>query len=193
MRYISANASGRTGAWLAEKMKNMTDVHSLCSPEASLRMPDTVSTEVFSTTHDLMGRMENWIKLHPNGVTIHSAAVGDYAVDGHNADIKISSGQPSVSVHLTPTPKILDEIHQWSSQGHIVSFKAAAPETEMAELEQMARRQGIRSHSAMVFANIIGDTEGSVMLVDEHGFMPFTTRKEGLIVFLERLMALCAS
>jgi phosphopantothenoylcysteine synthetase/decarboxylase len=192
MRFISANASGRTGAWLADKLSATTQVHALCSPEAALRMPDSITTEIFSTTHDLMGRMKGWLIQHPNGVTIHSAAVGDYAVDGHERDTKIVSGQPDLSLQLVPTPKILDHIREWAPSGQVVSFKAASPGVSLPELEVIARQQAVRSGSALVFANIIGETDGPVMLVDEHGYMPYTARTDGLNGLFERLMGFCA-
>lgn len=191
MRYISAHASGRTGAWLAEKLQSATDVHVLCSPEASQRLSDSVSQEIFGSTDDLMKRMEQWLNAHPNSVTIHSAAVGDYALAAEAEDKKIASGQDSLTLTLKPTPKILDHIQLWANQGYIVSFKAASPDTSMKDLETIARAQAIRSKSALVFANIIGKTDGEVMLVDEHGHMPFSNRIDGLQALYERVLSMC--
>jgi len=191
MRFISAHASGRTGAWLAGTVSHLTKVHAMCSPEAALRMPTNVETEVFSSTHDLMERMRRWLTQNPTAIAIHSAAVGDYEVHSDGTANKIPSGQTSLSVTLAPTPKILDHIKEWSPDGHIISFKAAAPNTAPDALHMVAQQQAARTRSTLVFANVIGDTDGTVLVVDADGFTPYSTRMKGLEALRDHVIQLC--
>ena len=86
IRYLSAHASGRTGIDLAGRLSGAYAVHVLGSGEACLRAPAGLSTEEFTSTRDLMARMERWIRANPTGIVIHSAAVGDYEAEAPCAE-----------------------------------------------------------------------------------------------------------
>mgnify|MGYP002037534785 CR=1 FL=1 len=150
MRFISANSTGQTGAWLADALGTEHDVTVLGSPEALSRCPDSVRHQTYTSTTDLMDKMRTWVLAHPFGLVIHAAAVGDYAVDP--VEGKLASGQDSLTLTLRPTPKILDAIRGWSPDVKIISFKAAAPHTSMPELGAIARAQGERTDCMAVFA-----------------------------------------
>lgn len=173
IRYLTANSSGRTGSRIATELAGLGhDVTLLASGEAWLRLQaerpkdaDKVQVIEYGSTYDLLERMERFILARPDCVVIHAAAVGDYAaVD--RATTKIPSGQPELVLRLRPTPKILDRIRDWAPDCWLCSFKAAAPLTDEVELEQIARAQLIRSNSDVVFANVIGDLQSLVLLVD---------------------------
>ena len=65
MRYISAHATGKTGATIASSLMHKTKVFALCSPVAEHNMPASVETAVFESTDDLMGKMKFWVEQHP--------------------------------------------------------------------------------------------------------------------------------
>jgi phosphopantothenoylcysteine synthetase/decarboxylase len=127
---------------------------------------------------DLHNQMKVWVLNNPNGIIIHSAAVGDYAPKEQGG--KITSGQDSLSIILYPTVKILDQIKKWSPDCLIVSFKAAAPDTSPRELTEVAQKQRIRSQSAMVFANVLTQTGQDVQLVSDTTVQRFTDRHDGI-------------
>jgi len=187
MRYISANATGRTGALLASHLVTHTEVTALCSPLAATHMPAEVRTEEFGSTIDLMGKMKTWIEANPKCVVIHSAAVGDYEVRDPSTDSKISSGQGCITIQLEPTPKILDCIQDWSSEAKVTSFKAAPPATSQRQLEVVATKQLLRTNSDLVFANIIGSIHQQVMLVRREETEEYPTRKEAIDALILRL------
>ena len=178
MRFISAHSTGRTGAWLAGALEDTHSITVLGSPEALAHCPPTVAQEAYTSTDDLMTKMRTWVDAHPDGLVIHAAAVGDYAV----APIagKIASGQESVTLTLRPTPKILDAIRGWSPSVRIVSFKAAPPETDEASLEAIAAAQGVRTDSVAVFANVIGQLESGVLIWTRDTVQRFAKRAEAL-------------
>ena len=178
MRFISAHSTGRTGAWLAGALEDTHSITVLGSPEALAHCPPTVAQEAYTSTDDLMTKMRTWVDAHPDGLVIHAAAVGDYAVDPIAG--KIASGQDAVTLTLRPTPKILDAIRGWSPSVRIVSFKAAPPETDEASLEAIAAAQGLRTDSVAVFANVIGQLESGVLIWTRDTVQRFEQRAEAL-------------
>ena len=178
MRFISAHSTGRTGAWLAGALEDTHSITVLGSPEALAHCPPTVAQEAYTSTDDLMTKMRTWVDAHPDGLVIHAAAVGDYAVDPIGG--KIASGQDTLTLTLRPTPKILDAIRGWSPSVRIVSFKAAPPETDEASLEAIAAAQGLRTDSVAVFANVIGQLESGVLIWTRATVQRFEQRAEAL-------------
>jgi len=186
MRFISANASGTTGAWLAEQLGS-GGVTLMGSPIAALRAPDGMDVEVFGSTEDLMRRMERWVTHHADGIVVPSAAVGDYAVRQPQGNAKIASGQADLTLELVPTPKILDQIKAWGASVFLVSFKAAAPGTSPEDLIRIASAQHTRSHSDLVFGNVIDHVDREVIIVESGAVQSFSERTLGLAALLDRL------
>lgn len=178
-RYLSSNATGRTAIELALRLGERHSVLMLGSAEACLRAPIEIPTEEFTSTRDLAARMERWCRSRSRGVVIHSAAVGDYEC-AEPSTAKIPSGQASLTLRLTPTPKIVDRIRGWTPNVFLVSFKAADPSVTAEELESIARAQQRRTDSDLVFANVLGAIERDVLLVDRVGATRFARRPDGL-------------
>jgi phosphopantothenoylcysteine synthetase/decarboxylase len=184
MRFISAYATGSTGLRLAEDLSNSgSQVHLLGSPQACHAAPEGLSTEVFGSTHDLLSRVRRWVNQNPGSLVIHSAAVGDYEAEASEG--KIKSGADELVLRLRPTPKILDQISQWDPTCFLVSFKAAAPRTDLSLLETIGRSQLLRSKSTIVFGNVIGALEAEVLLIREDSVEYFPSREEGLLALMQ--------
>lgn len=200
IRYLSAHAGGQTALSILTKVG--LSAHFLGSAEAILRarlaqvsaqqvgkpLPGW-TLEEYQGTRDLMARMEQWLRQHPDGVLVHSAAVGDYEVEGTPG--KIPSNQPEVHLSLRPGPKIIDHVRQWAPESRIMSFKAGSPELTADRLEMIARAQRQRTDSDMVFANIIGRLEDSVMLVSDDQTIAFETREAAIRAAAEQIRAWC--
>ena len=184
MRFLSARSSGRSGIWLADRLPGS---HLLAGAEARLRAGPRPDLEEFASTQDLLVRMERWIRANPNAVIVHAAAVGDYAVADPSG--KIASGQPELVLRLLPTPKIVDRIHGWAPGARIVSFKAAPPGTPREELVRLAEAQRVRTHSDVVFANVL-EALDTVAIVDATGAEHFQERTPALESLLARIRAL---
>jgi phosphopantothenoylcysteine decarboxylase/phosphopantothenate--cysteine ligase len=180
MRHISGNSSGRTGVVLAAALSDHLPLHFLGSPEALLRAWEPLSSgtlEEFGSTRDLMHRMERWVRANPAGIVIHAAAVGDYETEP--IDGKVESGREPWTLVLRPTPKIADHLRDWGGPGVLlVTFKAAAPGTGSDALLSLARRQLERTRSDLVFANVLGDLDRHLLLVDAHGASTYEHRAE---------------
>jgi phosphopantothenoylcysteine synthetase/decarboxylase len=185
IRYLSAHATGRTGIDLASRLRGTHAVHLLGSAEACLRAPPGLVAEEFTSTRDLLARMEGWILAHPRGVVIHSAAVGDY--EAEPVASKIASGAPELVLRLRPAPKIVDRIRAWAPGAFLVSFKAGTPGLTPGELEAIARAQLHRTGSDLVFANVLGAIESTVLLVSADTTERFTRRADALAALQARI------
>jgi phosphopantothenoylcysteine decarboxylase / phosphopantothenate---cysteine ligase len=190
IRCITANASGKTGAYIAETLKNLTQTTILGSNVALLHAPKGISPIEFTSTRDLESRMKSWVLQNPNGVVVHSSAVGDFEFSGATLDSKIPSGLDEINLKLTPTPKILPQIKAWSNSVSIISFKAAPPQTNQNDLEAIALNQCKRSHSRWVFANVIGNTNHNVKLVSSAIVHSFERRSEAMDFLVNEIKTL---
>jgi len=103
-------------------------------------------------------------------VLISAAAVADYTLD-RQAE-KIKSGQ-DLSLHLTPTPKIIKKVREAYPELKIVGFKA---ETDLGdeELIQRAEESMQCAHLDLMVANDVsrggmGTDDNRVIIIDRQG------------------------
>lgn len=186
IRYLSAHSSGRTGVAIAEALSAHHPVKLMGSPEALLRAKGLpIEAEAYSSTRDLMARVQRFAEAWPDGAIVHAAAVGDYEAEPEAG--KIPSGQDSLVLRLRRAPKILDAIRGWGFRGRLVSFKAAAPGTSPEQLVDIARAQLRRTGSDLVFGNVIGALGASVILVSERDARPFTDRAQAIQALTQQL------
>jgi len=179
MRFVSANSSGRTSVAVARRLAELgCNVHLLGSPEANLRAGG-LSCQEFSTTRDLMRRMQAWITDHPRCAVVHAAAVGDYEAAAEDAG-KIASNLDELVIRLRPTPKIADHIKGWAPESYLVTFKAAAPGTGAEVLVDTCRAQLLKTRSDLVLGNVLGELCSTTTLVDESGSEAFEDRAAAL-------------
>ena len=191
MRCITANASGNTGARLAQSFPTQCTL--LGSPSALLQLAvhtktdiadhPTIQTQEFTSTEDLHQKMKQWVLQNRHGIIIHTAAVGDYAPREQPG--KIPSGQRELTLTLYPTIKILDQIKKWNPSCLLVSFKAAPPKTPPDELTAIATKQRQRSASDLVFANVLTQTGSHVQLISQAKTLHFSKRADGIICLVD--------
>ena len=193
MRSITSHASGKTGVEIALSLQK---THLLGSPLAVEHLKRRSSTEQhlqpsyasFGSTRNLQELMHNWIKQNPNGIVVHSAAVGDYECEQVSSE-KISSQQAEILLRLIPAPKILNDLHALSSNLTIVSFKAAGPQVSDKDLLHIAQKQQALSHSTMVFANRLGSIDKNIMLVLQDRHKHYANRSDGIQALIDLLKA----
>ena len=188
IRYLSAHATGTTAVAIAVALGGSHRVRLLGSAEANLRASladPSIATQEYTSTRDLMAKMEADLRANPGGVLIHSAAVGDY--EANASPTKVPSGQPELLLRLTPTPKIIDRVREWSPDIFLVSFKAGNPEWDEERLEAVARAQLTRTTSDLVFANRLGALETSCLLVSASTTTRFENRAGALRQLVERV------
>lgn len=189
IRYLSAHATGTTGVALARALAPRLGVRLLGSAEAVLRArldaPGVPAAE-YTSTRDLMAKMEAELRARPGGVLVHSAAVGDY--EAVPLSTKIPSNQAEMVLRFTPGPKIVDHVRGWDPDVFLVSFKAGSPDWDEAKLEAVARAQLARTTSDLVFANRIGALGTSCLLLDAAGTARFADRDAALAALVARIV-----
>lgn len=178
IRILTNRASGKTGIALALEARRrgaeVTLVHRFIQDipvrqvyaESAAEMLDAVLAEVEKGCHAL----------------ISAAAVADYTLD-RQAE-KIKSGQ-DLSLHLTPTPKIIKKVREAYPELKIVGFKA---ETDLAD-EELIRRaeESMQSaHLDLVVANDVsrggmGTEDNRVIIIDRQGRRTEAAGKKSLI------------
>ena len=120
-------------------------------------------------------------------VVVHAAAVGDYETDP--SPIKIPSGQDEMVIRLKRAPKIANHIKKWDATCTLVTFKAAGPNTSAEQLVAICRRQLERTESDLVFGNVIGSLQTTVVIVDQFGAESFDARPDALQSLCARLVS----
>ena len=170
MRYITAYATGNTAIAIALQLQIFEpQLTLLCSPLGEYNAKSqgyTQKIHTFSSTRNLQKKMHDWLQKNPNGIVIHSAAVGDYEIaNENNIHTKISSNQSELILKLQPAPKILSGLKLLAPQSKIISFKAASPDISYEQMIEIAKQQRQKSNSDIVFANQIGKTHQNIALI----------------------------
>ena len=187
MRSITAHSSGKTGVYIAQRLESAGRQCTLMGSNTALLQPNCPAERVeFTSTRDLLDKMETWTLQYPTGIIIHAAAVGDFEVRNSNSG-KIASGS-TFTLELYPTPKIVDAIKTWSSEIRLVSFKAAAPNTPLEEVEQIAQKQCLRTQSDIVFANILGKLHENVLVLSTTQSKWFFKRTDGIESLIQTIL-----
>ncbi len=187
MRSITANSTGKTGISIAKRLLEAHMDCTLFGSNVALLQPHCPTSKLeFFSTRDLLQKMKVWILENPTGIVIHTAAVGDFELAEADAG-KIASGQ-SITLSLQPTPKIVDQIKTWSANLSLISFKAAAPNTTPHDLEMIAGKQCARTHSDLVFANVLGAIQTNILLYSPTEKQWFAKREDALQVLIDTVL-----
>lgn len=187
MRSITSNSSGATGVYISQKLYYNERTITLMGSNVALLQPKCPTNRIeFTSTRDLLTKMNAWVVEHPTGIVVHAAAVGDFEVTNTHSG-KLASGS-TLNLELQPTPKIIDHIKQWSHDVYLVSFKAAAPNTSLESLELIAQKQLQRTKSDLVFGNILGNLNKDVMLMSTNSTQVFTNRQDGLDALIDMIL-----
>jgi len=98
------------------------------------------------------------------------------------AEEKILSGQDSLTLELTPTPKLLDTVRAEHPDLPMVGFKA---ESAGDDDKLLARAGELRDRVDLAFvvandASVMGDAETRALLVEAEDHQVYTGDKQGL-------------
>lgn len=169
IRRIANSSTGATGGVIARAFAarghDVVLIHAADAPLASI----DVDREVFVTFADLEEALRRQLGGDRFDAVIHLAAVSDYSVasveiDGRRfvdgRDGKIDSGH-QVTIHLSPTPKLLDHLRLWSKNGavQIVGFKLTN-EPDPGERARHVKRLIDRSDSDLIVHNDASEITG---------------------------------
>ncbi|WP_136717895.1 bifunctional phosphopantothenoylcysteine decarboxylase/phosphopantothenate--cysteine ligase CoaBC [Halorientalis salina] len=179
VRTLSNRASGKTGRAVAKacyvRGADVTLVHDA----------DRYAEECHYATvehAESAAEMLDGVLAHADDADalISAAAISDYTVEA--AGEKIKSGQETLTLDLSPTPKLIDTVREEHPELPIVGFKV---ETEGGEdmLVERARETMDRAGLAFVVGNhadVMGETETTVLLVGDDSVEEYAGSKAGL-------------
>ncbi|ACV48961.1 MULTISPECIES: bifunctional phosphopantothenoylcysteine decarboxylase/phosphopantothenate--cysteine ligase CoaBC [Halomicrobium] len=162
LRTLSNRASGRTGRALARACyvagADVTLVHDGPDvPVAEVRRVESAAEMTAATTEACADA----------DALLSAAAISDYTVE--QRDRKIKSGEPSLTLELSPTPKLVDAVRSERPDLPIVGFKA---ETDVDDETLVERAREIRDRVDMAFvvandADVMGAERTRALLVGD--------------------------
>ncbi|WP_225333996.1 bifunctional phosphopantothenoylcysteine decarboxylase/phosphopantothenate--cysteine ligase CoaBC [Halomicrobium urmianum] len=174
IRTLSNRASGRTGRAVARachvRGADVTLVHD--GPDvhyADVRLVESAA-EMTEATVDACADAD---------ALVSAAAISDYTVEAR--DEKIKSGQESLTLELTPTPKLVDRVRDEYPGLSVIGFKAETAADDETLVER-ARETRDRVDMAFVVANdasVMGTDATRALLVDD-GVGEYEGDKAGL-------------
>lgn len=163
IRVLSNRASGRTGRAVARACYARGADVTLLHDGGEVPYADAVSVvSAAEMTEAAVAACEDADAL------VSAAAVSDYTVDG--SDEKIRSGAESLTIELTPTPKLIDTVRGEYPELAIVGFKA---ETEGDDEALVGKAREVLDRVALAF---VVANDASVM--GEEGTRAFLVREE---------------
>jgi len=175
IRTLSNRASGRTGRAVARACHvagaDVTLVHDGPDvPSATVRSVESAA-EMTDATVDACADAD---------ALLSAAAISDYTVE--RRDEKIKSGQSSLTLELTPTPKLVDTVRETYPDLAIVGFKA---ETGVEDETLIERARTIRDRVDMAFvvandADVMGADRTRALFVDTDTTTSYEGDKAGL-------------
>lgn len=155
VRYLGNDSSGHTGAILAEYCLARGDEVTLIAARQA-KTPSShprLKLKRYTSFAELSALMQDELSSADYHAVAHAAAVSDYLVANATTDRKLDSRGKALTLRLTPSPKLLNQIRGWSrsSRLYLVGFKlltAAAPEAVSAAI---ARQQAAASPDLIVY------------------------------------------
>lgn len=168
VRYLGNMSTGRTAATLADELAERGFEVTWLGAEAATQPESVARLLHYVTFDDLEASLERLLREERFDAVIHAAAVSDYAVErvvgpgGEAAaaldpEGKIPSGM-ALELRLKPNPKLVDRLHEWSSNPdlRVVAFKLTAT-PDAAAREAAVRQLFDRAGAEAVVHNDLGE------------------------------------
>jgi phosphopantothenoylcysteine decarboxylase/phosphopantothenate--cysteine ligase len=141
MRLITNRSTGNTGLALADQAYLRGASVTLWLGNHSCPVPDYLEPEPFESVNDLSNKVTKLTNNKKSGydIIIVCAAISDYTpqtpING-----KLPSGKKSLSIDLSPTPKIIDIIRKKLPRSFLVGFKAESNLSEKKLIDKANER-----------------------------------------------------
>jgi len=157
VRVVTNLSSGRMGVALAQAAAQRGARVTLVYGPGSAEPPAGVEVIRTVTTRDMHDAVHAAMRDAVFDVSIFAAAVSDFAPSAPAAE-KIPTADGTLTVTLSPTPKILNAARAWTD-GMIVAFKAETTDSDETLLET-ARAHQLKSGADLTVANRVGPGRG---------------------------------
>lgn len=122
VRRLTNASTGKLGCGLADALARAGHRVTLLLSESAQHIPRSKKIRIirFTTTADLMEQMQSAAALKVKAI-FHAAAVSDFRVKRPRKG-KVSSAK-TLSLELTPTPKIIVQLRKWHPDALLVGWK----------------------------------------------------------------------
>lgn len=147
VRTISSRFTGALGCEIAQDLTLCGACVTLVLGAGSSAPPPWLNARTASSIDEYRRIVLDALALHPHHAAILSAAVADFA-PREVREGKVKTSQGAWTVHLDPTPKVIDAVHRDHPSLHIVGFKYEEGCSREALLEIAAERAAV--HGACV-------------------------------------------
>ena len=175
VRRFTNHSTGQLGCELADALTRTGHQVTLLLSETARHSPrqKTVHVIAFSTTSDLQHQL-NAIQSNSIEAVFHVAAVSDYRVScirhtktGSQIKArKINTEHGRISVELSPTPKIIHQLHRWYPKAKIIGWKYEV-EGDRESAVAVARNQIKKCRTNACVANGPGYGEGFALVTTD--------------------------
>ncbi|MGA1872794.1 MAG: bifunctional phosphopantothenoylcysteine decarboxylase/phosphopantothenate--cysteine ligase CoaBC [Thermoplasmatota archaeon] len=193
MRVLTNLATGASGIALAmEASREGADVHLLAGENVN-NIPEHISSERFTTTEDLLGKLEilsnDW---EAPTMAFFPAGISDYSVK--RTEGKIPSGKDSLKLDLEPTPKVIERFRKLYPETFLVGYKAESvkdTETLLSRAYEKLTKVKMQAIVANDLSDVSADTTRVYLLTpDKEAFKAVGSRSDIASFLLEKSLEL---
>jgi len=192
VRIITNKSSGKMGIALARAAVQAGASVTLIYGPGRAKPPEGVHVVDVKTAQDMYQAVEQELHTHKYDIVIAAAAVGDWTVKAPSLD-KIPT-KTDITLHLTPTIKIIDRIKELSPAATLVCFRALTNKTDDELIADSTARME-KAHADFIVVNDVSragagfdvDTN-EVFVIDKahnHTHIPLTTKEQAAHAILQ--------
>ena len=168
VRLITNRSSGMTGIALAVNAFERGGEVELWYGRAQTEPPHLIKTTFFESVDSLLDLVK-YSNLYRFDIIINCAAISDYTTKKRRG--KIKSGTSGLTLKLTPTTKVIEQIKRRGPDCYIVAFKLESKVQEK-KLMESAKKRLIELGIEMIVANNLEEVKsesGKVHIVRKDG------------------------
>ena len=155
IRVVTNNSSGKMGIEISRALYVAgAEVHVVYGKGTAWPVPN-VPTYRVETAEQMLDKVKSLLEAHKIDCLVAAAAVGDWQA-GEKADDKITThGTEKLKIEMVPTPKIIDQVKEFSPDTFLVAFRALFHKSE-AELAKDGQARMKKAKADMIAVNDVG-------------------------------------
>ncbi|MGA1866363.1 MAG: bifunctional phosphopantothenoylcysteine decarboxylase/phosphopantothenate--cysteine ligase CoaBC [Thermoplasmatota archaeon] len=186
MRILTNRATGASGIALGKEAFRMGADVLIMAGENVGPIPKYIAFERFSTTEDLLGKIEGLSDLW-KGPTIAFFAAGISDYFPKKAKGKIPSGKEGLTIELDPTPKVIERFRVLFPETFLVGYKAESIRDQEILLEKAYERLtkvGMQAIVANDLSDVTAETNTVFYITPEKDAFKVSGSRSDIAVFL---------
>ncbi len=155
IRVVTNNSSGKMGLEISRALYVAgANVHVVYGKGTAQPVPN-VPTYRVETAEQMLDKVKSLLEAHKIDCMVAAAAVGDWQA-GEKAEDKISThGTEKLKIEMVPTPKIIDQVKEFSPDTFLVAFRALFHKSA-EELAKDGQARMKKAKADMIAVNDVG-------------------------------------